>query len=106
MFALNYTPIRDVKECIHIEYDRFLTIYSSSVLLRREVHVRRALKVRTKVTITMMAPMPMATQAQRGVAGGASGAGEAVAAGGLSLWKPKIGLQSLGVGSRAITLQK
>jgi len=77
-------------------------------LMKSGNYTLRVLKMRTRVTITSMAPMAMMTQTQIGVAGSA-GAG-AGGAGGSLVWKLKVADQSLGMfwplTSRAFTRQK
>ena len=60
--------------------------------LKQVGYTRRVLKMRTRVTITRIAPMAITTQTQTGVGAGFSGV---TGAGAPSVWKLKVADQSL-----------
>ena len=65
--------------------------------------LRRIRKMRTIITASKIRPITIIAQAQAGVEGGAAAS---VVGGADSVRKLKVADQSLGTGSRAITLQK
>ena len=73
------------------------------LVLSSQAYTRRVLKMRTRVTITRIAPIAITTQTHSGVGAALSGTSGSGAA---SVCKLKVADQSLGAGSRAITRQK